>query len=84
MNLRSGRRRNPFGVGIGWLTAWRDTLCCLMTATVVVEHRHRGGDRAQAQDGDYPHGLAPNRHWCLSKYCSHAAERILAACSMLP
>lgn len=35
MNLRSGRRRNPFGVGIGWLTAWRDSsLCCLMTATV--------------------------------------------------
>ena len=66
MNLRSGRRRNPFGVGIGWLAAWRDTLCCLMTATVVVEHRHRGGDRAQAQDGDYPHGLAPNRHWSLS------------------
>ncbi len=58
-------------------------LCCLMTATVVVDH-HRGGDRAQAQGGDHPHGLAPNRHWCLSKYCSHAAERILAACSMLP
>ena len=35
MNLRSGRRRNPFGVGIDWLAAWRDSLCCLMTATVV-------------------------------------------------
>src|SRR6266851_3427075 len=51
----------------------------------VVEHRRRGGgDRAQTQGGDDTHGLAPNRHWCLSKYCSHAAERILAACSMLP
>src|SRR5216683_5660382 len=51
----------------------------------VVEHRRRGGgDRVQAQGGDDTHGLAPNRHWCLSKYWSHAAERILAACSMLP
>jgi hypothetical protein len=35
MNLRSGRRRNPFGVGIDWLATWRDSLRCLMTAAVV-------------------------------------------------
>ena len=36
MNLRSGRRRNPFGVGIGWLAAWRYSLLLRLASTVTL------------------------------------------------
>jgi len=88
MNLRSGRRRNPFGVGIGWLTAWRDTLCCLMTATVAGSSSIAAAVAAAIECKPKMVTTRTDSRQtatgALATYCSHAAERILAACSMLP
>jgi hypothetical protein len=88
MNLRSGRRRNPFGVGIGWLTAWRDSsLCCLMTATVAGSSSIAAAVAAIECKPKVATTRMDSRQTAtgaLAIYCSHAAERILAACSMLP